>query len=327
MADMILVIAELEDGKAKKITHELLTAAQEVAEEMEYEVAVAALGDGLEADDLAQELGGRGAEVLFLLEDELLAEYSVEPHAAALQQLIESEEPALVLFGMTPTGRDLAPRVAAKLALGLATDVTAITVEDDELLFTRPIYSGQITATVKIKSTPALVTVRANSWAAAEADDDKEAEIEEFELDDLPEPRSEVLSRSEKGGERPALTEADRIVSGGRGFQGAENFGLLEELADELNAAVGTTRAVVDAGWRPYEEQVGQTGKTVSPQLYVALGISGALQHLTGMRTSKVIVAVNKDKEAPIFRLADYGIVGDLFEVAPAMLDAIRELE
>lgn len=327
MADMILVIAELEDGNPKKITHELLSAAQEVAEEMEYEVAVAALGDGLEADELAQELGARGAEVVFLLEDELLAEYNVEPYAAALQQLIESEEPALVLFGMTPTGRDLAPRVAAKVEAGLATDVMAITVEDDELLFTRPMYSGQLTATIKIKSPTALATVRANSWPAAEAEDDGEADIEEVELDDLPEPRTEVLSRSEKGGDRPALTEADRVVSGGRGFQGAENFGLLEELADELGAAVGTTRAVVDAGWRPYDEQVGQTGKTVSPQLYVALGISGALQHLSGMRSSKVIAAVNKDPDAPIFRLADYGIVGDLFDVTPAMIEAIRELE
>jgi len=326
MADLVLVIAETQDGAPKKVTYEMLTAAKDVAGELEYDVAVAVLGEELDADELASDLGARGAATLYVLDDEALADYAVEPYSTALQQLIEAEEPELVLFGMTPIGRDLAPSVAAKLEAGLASDITGLSVEDDELLITRPMYAGQVIATVKVNGSPVLATVRANTWPAAEADGDDEAEVEEVEVDELPEARLEVLSVSEKGSDRPALAEASTIVSGGRGIQGPEHFHIIEEFADLLGAAVGTTRAVVDAGWRPYDEQVGQTGKTVSPQLYFAVGISGALQHLSGMRTSKVIVAVNKDADAPIFRVADYGIVGDLFDVMPALTDAVNEL-
>ncbi len=327
MADMVLVIAELDGGNPKKITFELLRAAREVADAQDFEVGVAALGAGLDGDALAQALGARGAEVLFLLDDGALGTYAVEPYAAALQQLIEAEEPEVVLLGHTATGRELAPRVAGKLRAGLATDATGLRVEGGELLITRPMYSGQVTATVKVKRAPILVSVRPNTWAAAQPEGEDEADIEAFDLDDLPEPRAEVLSQETKSGDRPELTEAARIVSGGRGFGGPDNFALLESLADTLGAAIGTTRAVVDADWRPYEEQVGQTGKTVSPQLYLALGISGAIQHLSGMRTSKTIVAINKDPDAPIFRLADYGIVGDLFQVVPLLIDEIKKLE
>lgn len=327
MAEMILVIAELEGDKPKKITYEMLTAARQVADEMDYEVAVAVAGDGLPADALASDLGARGADVLFTLDNAALARYTVEPFAAALQQLVEAEEPEVVFFGMTPTGRDLAPRVAAKLGAGLASDIIGLQVEGGELQIKRPMYSGQVIATVKVTRAPVLATLRPNTWPAAQAEGDKTADVEEFEADDLPDPRTEVLAVEEKGGDRPALNEAPIIVSGGRGVQDPANFALIEGLADQLGAAVGTTRAVVDAGWRPYEEQVGQTGKTVSPQLYIAIGISGALQHLSGMRTSKVIVAVNKDADAPIFKLADYGIVGDLFQLVPAISEAIKELD
>lgn len=326
MADLVLIIAETEEGTPKKITYEMLTAGQEVAGELEYDVAVAVLGEDLDADELAADLGARGANTVYLLDDEQLAEYAVDPYASAVQQLLEAEEPELVLFGMTPIGRDLAPSVAAKVQAGLASDITGLTVEDDQLLITRPIYSGQAISTVKVNGSPVLATIRANTWAVAEAEGEEEADVEEFDVEDLPESRFEIHSLSEKGGERPALTEASMIVSGGRGIQGPEHFHLIEEFADLVGAAVGTTRAVVDAGWRPYEEQVGQTGKTVSPQVYFAIGISGALQHLSGMRTSKLIVAVNKDPDAPIFKVADYGIVGDLFDVVPAMTDAINEL-
>ncbi|MGH2545229.1 MAG: electron transfer flavoprotein subunit alpha/FixB family protein [Ardenticatenaceae bacterium] len=327
MADMVLVVAELDEGRPKKITYELLSAAREIADAMEYEIGVVVLGDSLAGDELARELGTRGADVLFLLENELVGSYDVEPSAAALQQLLEEEEPEVVLFGMTPVGRDLAPRVAGKLGAGLASDVTGIRVEEGELLITRPMFSGQIIATVKVTGSPALVTVRPNTWAPAPAAGDQEADAEQVDADDLPEPRAEILSIEEKGGDRPELTEAGIVVSGGRGVQGPENFHLIEELADALGAAVGTTRAVVDADWRPYEEQVGQTGKTISPQLYFAIGISGAIQHLSGMRTSKVIVAINKDPDAPIFRLADYGIVADLFDVIPPLTEAIRDVK
>jgi electron transfer flavoprotein alpha subunit len=327
MADMVLVVAELEDGSPKKITYELLAAARQVAEKLDYEVAVAALGDNLEGDELAGELGARGAELLFLLDAPELAAYATEPFAAALQQLIADEEPEVVLFGMTLTGRDLAPRVAAKLRAGLASDITGLNVEDGEIRITRPIYSNSLNATVRVKRGPLLATLRPNTWAAAQPAGDEAADIEEFDLEELPTPRAEVLEVEASGGDRPALTDAPVIVSGGRGLQGPENFHLIEELADLLGAAVGTTRATVDSGWRPYEEQVGQTGKTVSPNLYFAIGISGSLQHLSGMRTSQYIVAINKDPDAPIFRLADYGIVADLFQVMPVLTEAIKELD
>jgi electron transfer flavoprotein alpha subunit len=327
MADMVLVVAELEDGRPKKITYELLTAARQVAEEMDYEVAVAAPGEGLDGDDLASELGSRGAELLFLLDAPELATYATEPFAAALQQLIADEEPEVVLFGMTPTGRDLAPRVAAKLRAGLASDITGLSVDDGEIRVTRPIYSNSLNATVRVKRAPLLATLRPNTWAAAQASGDDAADIEEFALEALPTPRAEVVEMQASAGDRPALSDAPIVVSGGRGLQGPENFHLIEELADLLGAAIGTTRATVDAGWRPYEEQVGQTGKTVSPNLYVAIGISGSLQHLSGMRTSQYIVAINKDPDAPIFRLADYGIVADLFQVMPVLTEAIKDLD
>jgi electron transfer flavoprotein alpha subunit len=327
MADTILVVAELQDGTPKKITYEMLTAARSVASEMDYEVAVVAFGEGLDEEALAQDLGGRGAERILVLDSAEFAAYNVEPWAAALRQVVEEEGPEVVLLGMTPVGRDLAPRLAAKLNAGLASDITGLRVEDGELLITRPMYSGQVIATLKVKSTPVLATVRPNTWAPAQAEGGAGAEVESFEADDVPEARTEVLAVEAQGGDRPDLSDAATVISAGRGIKGPENFHLVEELADVLGAAVGTTRAVVDAGWRPYEEQVGQTGKTVSPNLYIAVGVSGALQHLSGMRTSKTIVAINKDPDAPIFRLADYGIVGDLFEVVPAMTEALKEME
>lgn len=325
MADLILVVAELDGGTPKKITYELLNAARQVAPDLDAEIGVVVLGDGLDADALAGELGSRGADVLYVADDSGLGDYNVEPHAAALQQIISDEEPSAVFFGMTAIGRELAPRVAAKVKAGLASDIVGLEVADGELLITRPMYSGQVLAQVKVKGT-VLATLRANTWAAAAADAGKEADVEEVDVDDLPESRVEVLSVEESGGDRPALGDASVVVSGGRGLGNAENFAIVESLADLMKGAVGTTRAVVDAGWRPYEEQVGQTGKTISPKLYIALGISGALQHLSGMRTSKTIVAINKDKDAPIFKLADYGIVGDVNVVVPELEKAIKEL-
>ncbi len=326
MADLILVVAETQDGKPKKITYELIAAARQVAEAVEYEVGVAVLGEGLDNDELAQDLGARGVNTLYVADDSALAEYAVEPSAAALQHVIEEAEPELVLLGMTVIGRELAPRVAAKLRTGMASDITGLAVEDGEVIITRPMYAGQVNAKVKLKGSPVLVTVRPNTWAAAPASGGDAAAVEEVAMDDLPESRSEILSVEAKGGDRPALGDASIVVSGGRGLQTAENFRLIEELADLLGAAVGTTRAVVDAGWRPYDEQVGQTGKTVSPKLYFAVGVSGALQHLSGMRTSKYIVAINKDPDAPIFKLADYGIVADLFEIMPVLTEEARKL-
>ncbi|MDQ7029847.1 MAG: electron transfer flavoprotein subunit alpha/FixB family protein [Ardenticatenia bacterium] len=325
MADLALVVAEHQEGKPKKITYEMLTAARSVAEELDAEVGVLVMGHDLDADALAEDMGARGADVLFVADHPDLKEYAAEPYAEVIRQLIEEEEPVLVLFGMTPAGRDLAPCVAAKVEAGLASDITGLEVEEGELYIKRPIFSGQAIATVRITRPPALVTVRPNTWAAAPTEQDEAADVEEVDVDELPENGIEVLAVEAQESTRPELTEASIIVAGGRGLQGPENFHLIEELADLLGAAVGTTRAVVDAGWRPYEEQVGQTGKTVSPQLYIAIGISGAIQHVSGMRTSRYIVAINKDPEAPIFKLADYGIVGDLFKVVPELIQAIKE--
>lgn len=326
MADLILVVAELDGGTPKKVTYELLTAARQVADKLDADVGVVALGDSLDADTLAGDIGGRGADVLFVADDGGLAAYNAEPYAAALQQIIESEEPTAVFFGMTTTGRELAPRVAAKVKAGLASDIVGIEVEDGDIIITRPMYSGQVLAKVKVNGT-VLATLRPNTWAAAQATESKSADIEEVDVDDLPESRVEIINVEEKGGDRPALADASIVVSGGRGVGNPDNFHIVEELADLVGGAVGTTRAVVDAGWRPYEEQVGQTGKTISPKLYIALGISGALQHLSGMRTSKTIVAINKDKDAPIFKLADYGIVGDLHAIVPELEKAIKEIQ
>ena len=325
MADMILVVAEHEGGSPRKITYELLNAARDLAATWDYEVAVAVMGDAMDEEALAASLGAHGAEIVFALSDEALAAQAVEPATAALQQLIEAEEPEIVLLGQTALGRGVAPRLAAALGAGLVTDATGLRVEEGELLVTHPIYSGQAIATLKIVGAPALVTLRPNTWRG-EAIGGDAADVEAFDLDELPEGRAELLSVESAGGDRPDLSDAARVVSGGRGFGGPDNFHLLEALADTLDAAVGTTRAVVDADWRPYDEQVGQTGKTISPQLYVAIGLSGAIQHLSGMRTSKTIVAINKDADAPIFRVADYGIVADLFEVVPLLTEELQKV-
>ncbi|MCZ7571950.1 MAG: electron transfer flavoprotein subunit alpha/FixB family protein [Ardenticatenaceae bacterium] len=326
MAENVLVVAESRDGEVKKITYEAMTAAAAVAEALDGEVRVAVLGSGLDSDALAADLGARGAETVYVLDDEGLDRYAAEAYAEALKELIEDEAPALVLLGATAQGRDLAPRLGAKLEVALASDITGLRVEDDEILITRPMYAGKVVATVRLNTEPALATIRPNTWPAAEATGNGEAEVEEVDVD-LEEPRAQVVEFQAKGGERPELTEATIIVSGGRGMGGPENYDIIEELADALGAAVGASRASVDAGWRPHSDQVGQTGKTVSPQLYIAVGISGAIQHLAGMRTSKYIVAINKDPEAPIFKLADYGIVGDLFNVVPALTEAVNELK
>lgn len=324
MSELILVVAELEDSEPKKITYEMLTAARSLADTLGYDVGVAALGDGIDAGALAGDLGSRGADVVFVGDSPDLATYASEPYADAVQQVIAQEEAAWVFFGMTPVGRDLAPTVAAKTNAGLAMDIVGFDVDGDEVRITRPMYSNQLLATVAVNSTPALATLRPNTWAAAEAGDFSEAEVKELVLDQLPSPRIEVLEVEEQAGDRPDLSDAGIVVSGGRGVGSPEDFELIEELADLLGAAIATTRAVVDAGWRPYEEQVGQTGKTISPQLYFAIGISGAIQHISGMRTSKYIVAINKDPDAPIFKIADYGIVADLFDVVPVLIDEIE---
>jgi electron transfer flavoprotein alpha subunit len=221
-------------------------------------------------------------------------------------------------------GKDLAPRIAAKLDAGIAVDCIALNVEAGEIMATRPIYAGKALMDVKINSAKKVFALRPNVFSAGTPLDQKaEVSVESVDAPNLNVKNVEI----KKAAGKLDVAEADIIISGGRGMKGPEHFGMIEELADVLGAATGASRAVVDAGWRPHAEQVGQTGKTVSPTLYIALGISGAIQHLAGMRSSKYIVAVNKDKDAPIFQIADYGIVGDIFEVVPKLIEEVKKIK
>lgn len=324
MPDNVLVVAEHRDGDLKKVTLEMLGEGSRIAAELGSVVEAALLGAGV--SDLADHLAHYGAARVYVADDPSLEKYSSEGYAAVLARLIQKAEPAVVLLAATTQGQDLASRLAARLGLGLASDCTAFrVVADGRLLITRPVYGGRAIAAVREKTNPQMATVRPNVMAPLEPDPSRTAPVEKLavETGDF---RARVIDLVQKSGrQQVGLAEAEIIVSGGRGLQGPENFRLLEELADVLGAAVGASRAAVDAGWIDHSHQVGQTGKTVTPSLYIACGISGATQHLAGMKTARYIVAINKDPEAPIFRVADYGIVGDLFEVVPLLTEAFRE--
>ena len=289
------------------------------------DVVAIALGPG--AGGVAEKVGPYGATKLVHCEDEQLATYSGQGFAHAVAEIVKAENPDVVLVAATAMGKDFAPRVAVKVGAGIASDCTALSYEGNVLKAKRPAYAGKAVYTVAITSKPSMATLRPKAFSLSEPDSSKSAAAEPFEVAwgnlDI---QARVTELQAAAGGKVDLTEADIIVSGGRALKGPENFGILEELADQLGGVIGASRAVVDAGWRPHADQVGQTGKTVSPTLYIAAGISGAIQHLAGMTTSKCIVAVNKDPEAPIFKVADYGIVGDLFEIIPEMTKQIKEL-
>jgi electron transfer flavoprotein alpha subunit len=326
MPGNVLVVAEHRDGDLKKVTFEMLGEGTRIAANMELGgvVEAALLGSGV--GGVADALAHYGAARVYLADDPSLGRYSSEGYTTVLAQLIQKTEPAVVLLGATPQGQDLAARVAARLGLGLASDCTAFEVATDgRLIITRPIYGGRAIATVIEKTTPQMVTVRPNVMMPLELDTSRTAPVEKLavEMGDI---RAKVIDLiQESGRQQVGLAEAEIIVSGGRGLKGPENFCLLEQLADVLGAAVGASRAAVDAGWIDHSHQVGQTGRTVTPNLYIACGISGAVQHLAGMKTARYIVAINKDPEAPIFRVADYGIVGDLFDVVPVLTEEFKK--
>jgi electron transfer flavoprotein alpha subunit len=273
----------------------------------------------------AEELGRYGADVVGVVEHPALARYAPEPFAATAADRIRKGGYRAAFFPASAQGRDLAPRVAARLGVSLASDVTSFELQGDALLARHPAFTGKIIVTLRLTGSPALVSLRPGAVPAAEHP--KTARVEKAEpAADPGAARVRVTDMSQGGGAKLDLGEAPVIVSGGRGLRGPENFKLLEDLAEAFgNAAVGATRAVTDDGWRPATDQIGQTGRVVSPDLYLALGISGAIQHLAGMRTARTIVAVNKDKDAPIFKIADYGIVGDLFEVVPRLTEEVRK--
>jgi electron transfer flavoprotein alpha subunit len=321
---MILVFVETRDGKIKKASLEVLSEAKRRGAELGAEVAAAAAGTGLHG--IAGEVFRRGAAKLYLLESPALDAYSAQGHAQALFSLVREVKPEAVFFSATAMGRDLAPRLAAKLGAGLASDCTKLGVKDGKLEFTRPIFAGKAVLSFRLKSSPALATLRPNVFpletagAAAGEVIRKTVEIPEGMI------KGRVVEILREESAELDVTEADVIVSGGRGLKGPENFALLRELAAVIpKSAVGASRSAVDSGWIGHQHQVGQTGQTVSPNLYLAFGISGAIQHLAGISSSKFIVAVNKDPDAPIFKVADYGIVGDLFQVIPPLKDALKK--
>lgn len=320
----IFAYAESRGGELRKIALEAVTAARTLADAIGGQVhAFVAGAPGIAS--AAHKLGEYGADVVIVVEHAALEKYNPEAVAATVASRIQSGDYRAALFPTSALGSDLAPRVAAKLGVGLVTDVTDIKVEGDALVVRHPVNIGKVVATVRITSTPALIGIRANTFTPAA--NPRAATVEQVQPATDP-AASRVVVKDVKvgGGTKLDLGEAPVIVSGGRGLKAAENFNLVEELAAAFgNAAVGATRAVTDDGWRSHSDQIGQTGRLVSPQLYVAVGISGAIQHLAGMRTSKTIVAINKDKEAPIFKIADYGIVGDLFEIVPALTAAVKE--
>jgi electron transfer flavoprotein alpha subunit len=320
----IFVYIEHREGAVKKASLEAIAAARGLSPDGEV-VAVLA-GSGIQG--LAAELGQRGADRVLLIEDERLQFYAPMATPKAVADLIAAHGGGLYLCAATAQGKDVSARIAARLDAGMASDVVAVRLEGEDLLCGRPIMAGKALATVRVRpGTVRMVTLRPNSLPPLDADAARSCAVESvspaLEESDLRARMTEMV-RSEGG--RLDVAEADIIVSGGRGIKGPENWGILEELAGLLGAAVGASRAVVDAGWAGHEMQVGQTGKVVSPSLYIAAGISGAIQHLAGMSSSKCIVAINKDPDAPIFKIADYGVVGDLFEVVPALTAAIREL-
>jgi electron transfer flavoprotein alpha subunit len=322
----VLAVVEQRDGALRKVSHEVVTGARRLADALGGNVDALILAAG--AVRGADQLGRFGADKVITLTNPAFGMYAPEGYARAIAERAQEGKDGgygAVVFAASATGKDLAPRVAARLGRPLAQDVTDVGVEAGAVTVIRPVYAGKALMKLKITGSPALISLRPNIFTPVER---PKAGTEESAA--VPGPAGRVVVKQIKATEAGTLdvAEAPIVVSGGRGLKEPANFKVLEELAAAFagRAAVGASRAVVDAGWRPHADQVGQTGKTVSPTLYVAVGISGAIQHLAGMRTSKVIVAINKDKDAPIFKVADYGIVGDLFEVVPRLTEEIKKL-
>jgi electron transfer flavoprotein alpha subunit len=323
MGNNVLVVAEQRDGVLKKVAFEMLGAGAGLAQALGGSVEAILLGSGV--SELADTLAQYGAAKVFVADDPSLEPYSSEGYTNALAAFVGQMDPAIVLIAATAMGKDLAPRLAARLGVGLATDCTALEIDGGRLLATRPIFAGKALAQVTLSGDPQMATVRPNVLPAPEPDATQKATVEPVAAA-VGNVRARVVDILGAGEGEIDVAEANIIVSGGRGVAGPEGFAPIRSLARTLHGAVGASRAAVDAGWIDHGHQVGQTGKTVTPNLYIACGISGAIQHLAGMKTSKVIVAVNKDPEAPIFKLANYGVVGDLFEVVPALEKEFKKL-
>jgi len=323
MAKGVWIVAEVRDGAYRKVSFEIASAARKLADELGDEVCAVLCGSGIEGK--AAELGKYGVDKVYVADNAALEPYTTDAHAIAVAKIVKEKGPAILLLAASVQGKDLAARLVGKLATGLATDCTGLKIEGGKLVAVRPMYAGKCFGEVAFEAAPAMASLRPNVFPIVE--NAKAGAVEKYDPAlDAGQIKTKVAEIAKDTSGKIELTEANIIVSGGRGMKGPENYNIIEDLAKVLGAAVGASRAAVDAGWRPATDQVGQTGKTVSPNLYIACGISGAIQHLAGMSSSKFIVAINKDPEAPIFQRADYGIVDDLFKVVPEVTAAAKKI-
>jgi electron transfer flavoprotein alpha subunit len=320
MSNGVLVIAEQIEGVFRKVTFEALSEGRRIADQLGCELNALVLGDNIE--NISKKLEQFGADRIIVAENSALSEYLPDAYGNVIADVINKETPDVVILGASTQGKDIAGRLSARMNAPLAMDCVAIRYEDNTLMATRYMYGGKILADVVLNGKPKILAIRPNALAIASAAGT--GSIEKFEVN-IGETKVKFIEKHLETG-KVELTEADSVVSGGRGM-GGPDFAVIEELAQELKGAVGASRSAVDEGWRSASDQVGQTGKVVSPNLYIACGISGAIQHLAGMSSSNIIVAINKDPEAPIFSKADYGIQGDLFEIIPLITEEVRKLK
>jgi electron transfer flavoprotein alpha subunit len=321
MAGPVLVFAESSGGAFRKAAYEAVTEGRRLADLLKVDEYALAIGSGVK--EKSAELGRYGADKVLIADDPSLTLFHPDYYRQITLDAVKKISPSIILAAATSSGKDLAPRLAIHLNAGLASECTQIDLDNDRIVATRPAYAGKVLLKVKVISAPSIATLRPNVFTAKEATPQRNPVIEQIGFN-KPNSRMTVKEFVTHGAKKLDLTEASVIVSGGRGMGGPQNYKILEELAEVMGGVVGASRASVDSGWRPHSDQVGQTGRTVSPTLYIACGISGAIQHRVGMINSKVIVAINKDPEAPIFGFADYGIVGDVFQVVPALTQEMK---
>lgn len=327
MSKNVFVVAEQRDGVIQKVTLELIGKARELAGDLAQEVAVILPGSGIEKE--AQRLIEYGADLVVVIDDKQLEEYVTEPYTKAVVSVVQEYDPEIVLFGASAIGRDLAPRVSARIHTGLTADCTGLDIDGEtkNLLMTRPAFGGNIMATIVCADfRPQMATVRPGVMKSLPRDKSRTGKIEKLDVEFSPADMNVKIREVVRSAKKSAdITETKYLVSGGRGIGKAENFGMLKDLADALGGEISSSRANVDAGWIERDRQVGQTGKTVRPDLYIACGISGAIQHLAGMEGSEYIIAINKNNTAPIFEVADLGIVGDATVIVPKLTAALEK--
>ena len=329
MANEIWVIVEQRDNKLKKVSFEILSQARKIADKIKAQVSAILMG--YQVEDLANILGYYGADKVFLCESEILKNYSNEGYSQVVADLAKEHQPLIILGPATAMGKDFLPKVATKLNTGLASDCTFLDIDaSGKLLLKKPIFAGKVIVDVSVSNFLQMASIRPNVLPISEPDESRQTQIIKTEVKISTESiRAKVKEIIQSAKDKVDLTEAKVIVSGGRAMKSGDNFKILEELVSVLgeSATVGASRAAVDSGFAPHDMQVGQTGKVVNPDLYIACGISGAIQHLAGMQTSKCIIAINKDPDAPIFQKANYGIVGDLFQIVPLLTQEIKKLK